>query len=197
MNISDIRTRNLAACVRVPQALPSPSTGEPLRSAVIGDRVTSDLMPLLDGVALLAALWLVSHPLQAGLAMFALTPNATSDWPHKALAATLLAPFILYDPQFGQNVRGAKRAEMVGSHLLRFSIYLLFALTLSALGNAAGAEWPMKLAWLLGLGFLLTALPRILIAHGLWLGKPRKAPLPASAEAVPDSGTSHGSRGIG
>lgn len=108
--------------------------------------LVSDLLPLCD-VVCLSLVAAIGHPVQA------------------VLAGTVLAPFILYDKDFGAVIgQGRRLPALLGAHVLRFAVLAGVVLLLDMLGIAL-IDWPSAglLGWLAA-GLLLTLLTRVLVA---------------------------------
>ena len=96
--------------------------------------LASDLLPLCDFLCVYAAAsfstWLYSRWLMPPGA----ATGVSSALAHAALVAAVLAPFILYDRQFGAVASRGRMAALMGSHVLRFSMLgaLLFGVGLAS-----------------------------------------------------------------
>jgi len=144
-------------------------------------RLASDLLPLCDWIALLGVPWLGVRLAEPGAVLHGLVPYSGSDVMHGMLAGAIVAPFILYDRQFGRLAgRGQTRLVLRG-HAIRFALFTAFALALDALSIAPDRT---PRAWLLAylvVGLLLTSLARIVVAGRLSQRQPGTVGPPSRA----------------
>jgi len=142
--------------------LPPPGTHKLSRDTVF---VIGDLLPLCDFAAVLLAAWLASL-LYAGLAP-GLAYGFWDGGGRAALAAAVLAPFILCDRVFVAFASGRRTAMLVRCYAARF---LMFVAVVAAIGGAGRmlAEMPARwlALWLTG-SLLLTAGIRLLLVGNL------------------------------
>lgn len=148
-------------------ALPPPQSpyGLARRSPV---SLASDLLPLFD-LALLLLLSTLTGTLSGWLSL----PLEASDGLAQAtLAASMLAPFMLYDPRFGEGVQRGRQAALLRTHLWRFVLFAAGAVTLMALLAGVGAaddRLPHVAGWLAAV-LALTLATRVAVAAQLgWL----------------------------
>ena len=90
-----------------------------------------------------------------------------SDLALAALVAAVLAPFILYDRQFGAVASRGRMAALMGSHVLRF---LMLAALLFGVGAASRALDNLPRSWLFiwfASSLLLSALTRLLMGQAV------------------------------
>ncbi|MBI3545104.1 MAG: undecaprenyl-phosphate glucose phosphotransferase [Gammaproteobacteria bacterium] len=123
--------------------------------------LSSDLLPVSDFFNLLLAasltLLLYAHGIHADL-LFSMHIEKA------ALSASLLAPFIFYDKQFGASVSGASALRMLRAHLRRFTLFTGVVIVLGWVSGIADNLPPgWMLSWLV-FGLLLTSLTRTLLA---------------------------------
>lgn len=141
---------------------PPPGTHKLSRDTVF---VIGDLLPLCDFAAVLLAAWLASL-LYAGLAP-GLVYGFWDGGARAALAAAVLAPFILCDRAFVAFASGGRTAMLARCYAARF---LMFVAVVAAIGGAGRtldalpASW--LLLWLAG-SLLLTAGIRLLLVGNL------------------------------
>ncbi len=131
----------------------------------LGDAASlaADVLPLCDLLCLALAAWF-STTLRTQVPPL---PPATFDLATLAIA---LAPFVLYDKRFGAV------PLRIGTHALRFALFTALALVLGAISEVLAATTPTWLVTFFALGFLSTALTRILLTRCL-LHLRRRGPL--------------------
>jgi lipopolysaccharide/colanic/teichoic acid biosynthesis glycosyltransferase len=143
------------------------SVSPPRSAGTTAAQLASDLLPLCDWFALYGALWLGGLFLAPETASNAPAPGIGSDATHRALAEVMLAPFILYDPNFGRFAWHGQMTLLARSQALRIAIFAALALALNALDEPLDQTPRGWLLTSLALGLLLTALARIFLASNL------------------------------
>lgn len=141
---------------------PSPGTHKLSRDTVF---VIGDLLPLCDFAAVLLAAWLASL-VYAGLAP-GLAYGTWDGGGRAALAAAVLAPFILCDRAFVAFASGGRTAMLVRCYVARF---LMFMAVVAAIGGAGRTLDALPASWLalwLAGTLLLTAGIRLLLVGNL------------------------------
>ena len=129
--------------------------------------LASDLLPLCDFLCIVAAAsfstllyrhWWVPQGAAASIA---------SDLAQAALVAAVLAPFILYDKQFGAVASRGRMAALMRSHVLRFS---MLAALVFGVGASSHALDDLPRSWIFAWfasSLLLSSLTRLLMGHYL------------------------------
>jgi lipopolysaccharide/colanic/teichoic acid biosynthesis glycosyltransferase len=160
---------------------PVVAVAQPLAGGTLATQA-GDLLPLADGLGLLLAgqLTLSAYAL-SGAALPA--PEAWSSLHLLAWIAAVVAPFILYDANFGRLAGAGRHATLAGAFARRFLLLLGVTGAIAFAGHwldAAPAGW--LFAWP-GAALLATAPGRIWLARHLQ-HRARRGELPADLPAV-------------
>ena len=129
--------------------------------------ITSDILPLIDILTLLLAGYLSTLLYAGTLGSVSLPIGSWAAFGPAVLVAAVLAPFILYDKQFGLLASRAQGALLVRGHGLRF---VLLAGVVFAISVANQSLTALPGAWLVLWGttsLLFTSLTRVLLAAKL------------------------------
>ena len=127
----------------------------------------SDLLPLMDFVCIFFATSISSLLWFEWASAHGPVHGVRDGIARAALFGSVLAPFILYDKQFGITASQGRFSALVRSHALRFSILVAVLLTLGVLGETL-ADLPTRwlVAWGVA-GLIMTSLIRLLAASHL------------------------------
>jgi Undecaprenyl-phosphate glucose phosphotransferase len=129
--------------------------------------VAGDLLPLFDALSLLLAGYLSTLAYGSFLSPAQFDHHFWNDYQREALAAALLAPFILYDRSFGSAFSYRRLSLLLRGVAMRFSILIGIFL---AVGFASRSLDLMPRGWVgfwLVSGFLLVLATRLLLARHL------------------------------
>lgn len=127
--------------------------------------LVGDLLPLLDFIGVLLAAWLGTL-LYASFKVpdTAVTALVLEGGGRAALAAAVLAPFILCDRAFAAFASGRRTAALLRCYAVRF---LMFVGAVAAIGLVSGAFAPLPRAWLVSwfaATLIVTAFTRLALA---------------------------------
>lgn len=146
-----------------PTVAPPPAVRKLGRDTVF---LIGDLLPLLDFAGVLLAAYLGTQ-LFVGWAAPAAAGAALADVGRAALAAAVLAPFILCDRAFVAFASAGQTAALVRCYAVRFA---MFAVAVAAIGFASRSLARLPGAWLtlwLAATLVVTALTRLVLVRTL------------------------------
>jgi len=129
--------------------------------------LVGDLLPLCDIVGVLLAAYLAALVYAQWFFPGATPAAVLADSGRAALAASLLAPFILCDRAYVAFASGGHTSALIRCYVTRF---LMFAVVVAAIGLASHSLASLPPAWLLiwfGGSLLLTAITRLLLVANL------------------------------
>jgi Undecaprenyl-phosphate glucose phosphotransferase len=154
-----MNTTNLAMSEMIPLTLPRINTRLPKRDVV---SLISDCLPPCDFVCLLLAGY-VSTLL---FPIVPFSPAILIGRDSVALIGALLAPFILYDPQFAVAIGSRRTPGMVSSFLMRFVLIAAIAVSIGTAGGGVFDDLPPSwVALWIATGLVFTGAVRFLVAR--------------------------------
>ena len=129
--------------------------------------LASDMLPLWDAVLMLLTPFITNYLYLALFASSYFDLASWKDYEKQALAAAIIAPFILGDRRFGKEPERRQTPVLLRDHATRF---LKFAGVVLAVGFATRTLDTMPRAWAgiwLGTSFFFTVATRLLLAQHL------------------------------
>jgi len=151
MNTSDETLGGLAA----------PPVARPLSDAL--GPLIGDLLPLCDFACVLLAASL-STLLYTRWFTPGMTPGTAHALERATLVAAVLAPFALYDREFGLLASRQRLRVLIRSHALRFVLFIGTVLAVAVVSDTLDAFPRMSLVLWSGGSLLLTSLTRVLVS---------------------------------